>query len=56
MVACLFSFIFHYIILPARAEGLAVGTDRDARLEGVCLGGMLRCMMGQASPIHGTLG
>lgn len=34
MVACLFSFIFHYIMLSAGAKRLAVVADRDARLEG----------------------
>ena len=52
----LLDFIFHYIILSARAERLAVRVGRDARFEGGCRGGKLRCMMGEKYPIHGTLG
>ena len=52
----LLDLIVHYIILSSRTERLATRMGRDARLEEIRRGGMLRCMMGQTSPIHGTLG
>lgn len=52
----LLDFIFHYIILSARAERLAVVVGRYARLLEIQRGGMLRCVMGQTSSIHGSLG
>ncbi len=56
MVACFFSFyLLSYYIIRQRGE-LGGVAGRDARLDRARMDEKPRCVMGETSPIHGTLG
>ena len=56
MVGFFLALIFCYIILSSQVEDLAMVAGRDARLERGHRGGKPRCMKGETSPIHSSLG